>query len=65
MLIVAAGERCGSLGMGFENMRHSWVMKWGVQQGLGVTVFQWLGGGKAKPGPREGERGCHHRLAFF
>ena len=26
-LIVAAGERCGSLGVGFENMMRSWVMK--------------------------------------
>jgi len=26
-LIVAAGERCGSLGVGFENMIRSWVMK--------------------------------------
>jgi len=26
-LIVAAGERCGSLGAGFENVMRSWVMK--------------------------------------
>jgi len=26
-LIVAAGERCGSLGVKFENMMRSWVMK--------------------------------------
>ena len=26
-LIVAARERHGSLGVGFENMMHSWVMK--------------------------------------
>jgi len=26
-LIVAAGERRGSLGVGFENMMRSWVMK--------------------------------------
>jgi hypothetical protein len=26
-LIVAAGERCGSLGVEFENMMRSWVMK--------------------------------------
>ena len=26
-LIVAAGERHGSLGVGFENMMRSWVMK--------------------------------------
>jgi len=25
--IVAAGERRGSLGVGFENMMRSWVMK--------------------------------------
>ena len=27
LLIVAAGERRGSLGVGFENMLRSWVMK--------------------------------------
>ena len=27
LLIVAAGERCGSLGVGFENIMSSWVMK--------------------------------------
>jgi len=26
-LIVAAGERRGLLGVGFEKMMHSWVMK--------------------------------------
>ena len=26
-LIVAAGEMCGSLVVGFENMMRSWVMK--------------------------------------
>jgi len=26
-LIVAAGERRGSLGMGFENVMRSWVME--------------------------------------
>jgi len=26
-LIVAAGERRGSLGVGFENMMRSWVIK--------------------------------------
>ena len=25
--IVTAGERCGLLGVGFENMLRSWVMK--------------------------------------
>jgi len=47
-LIVAAGERCGSLGVGFENMMRSWVMKREAQQGLGVVASQWLGGRKAK-----------------
>jgi len=49
-LIVAAGEWCGSLGVGFENMKHhdSWVMKGGAQQGLDVVASRWLGGGKAK-----------------
>ena len=39
-LIVAAGERRGSLGVGFQNMMCSWVMEWGVQQGLGVVASQ-------------------------
>ena len=43
-LIVAAGERRGLLGVGFENMMRSWVMKWGAQQGLGVVASRWLGG---------------------
>jgi len=47
-LIVAAGERHCSLVVGFENMMHSWVMKRGAQQGLGVVASQWLGGGTAK-----------------
>jgi len=47
-IIVAAGERHGLLGVRFENMMRSWVMKWGVHQGLGVVASQWLGGGKAK-----------------
>jgi len=47
LLIVAARERCGSLGMGFENTRRSWVMK-GAQQGLGVAASRWLGNGTAK-----------------
>ena len=46
--IVAAGERRGSLGVGFENMMPSWVMKGGAQQGLGVVASRWLGGGKTK-----------------
>ena len=47
-LIVAVRERRGSLGVGFENMMRSWVMKLGVQQGPGVVASRWLGGGKAK-----------------
>ena len=43
-LIVAAGERRGLLGVGFENMMRSW----GAQQGLGVEASRWLGGGNAK-----------------
>jgi len=27
LIIIAAGERCGSLGVGFENMMRSWVIK--------------------------------------
>ena len=43
-LIVAAGERCGSLGVEFENMMRSWVMKClgGAQQGLGVVASGWV-----------------------
>ena len=47
-IIVAAGERRGSLEVGFENMMRSWVMKSGAQQGLDVVASRWLGGGKAK-----------------
>jgi len=47
-LIVAEGERCGLIGVGFENMMRSWVLKGGAQQGLGVAASRWLGGGKAK-----------------
>jgi len=47
-LIVAARERRGLLGVGFENMMPSWVMKGGAQQGLGVVASRWLGGGKTK-----------------
>jgi len=46
--IVAAGERRGLLGVGFQNMMRSWVMKCGAQQGLPVVVSRWLGCGKAK-----------------
>ena len=46
--IVAAEERCGLLGVGFENMMRSWFMKSGAQQGLSVVVSRWLGVGKAK-----------------
>ena len=46
--IVAAGERHSLLGVGFENIMRSWVMKGGAQQGLGVVASRWLGGGKAK-----------------
>ena len=54
-LIVAAGERRGLLGVGFENMMRSWVMKWGAQQGLGVVTVasRWLGGVKAKKGSKK------------
>jgi len=58
---------CGSLGVGFENMRRSWVMKWGAQQGLGVVASRWLGGGEAKAqgrGMRWGGIDCHHCHVF-
>jgi len=61
-LIVAAGERRGLLGVGFENMMRSWVMKRGAQQGLGVVASRWLGGGKAKAqgrGMGSGAIACH------
>jgi len=47
-LIVAAGERRGLLGVGFENMMRSWVMKSGAQQGLGVVASRWLGSGRPR-----------------
>jgi len=67
-LIVTAEERRDSLGVGFENMRRSWVMKWGAQQGLGVVASWWLGDGKAKAQGRGmgwGAIACHHRHVFF
>jgi len=67
-LIVAAGERRGLLGVGFENMMRSWVMKWGAQQGLGVLASRWLGGGKAKAQERGmgwGAIACHHHHVLF
>jgi len=60
-LMVAAGERRGSLGVGFENMMRSWVMKYGAQ-GLGVVASRWLWGGKAKQGARKGSGMRGHRL---
>jgi len=56
-LIVAVGERRGSLGVGFKNIICSWVMKSGVPAGTGrghaVVASRWLGGGKAKAQGRE------------
>jgi len=66
-LVVAAGERRGSLGVGFENMRRSWVMNWRAQQGLGVVASRWLVGGKIKAQGRGmvwGIIACHHRYFF-
>ena len=60
-LMVAAGERRSSLGVGFENMMRSWVMKYGAQ-GLGVVASRWLWGGKAKQGARKGSGMRGHRL---
>ena len=42
--IVAAGERHSLLGVGFENIMRSWVMKGGAQQGLGVVVSESMAG---------------------
>ena len=67
-LIVAAGERCDSLGVGFENIMRYWVMKWGAQQGVGVVAFRWLGGRQAKAQGRNmgwGAIACHHCHVFF
>jgi len=67
-LIVAAGERRRSLGVGFENMMRSWVMKWGAHQGLGVVASRWMGGGKAKAqgrGMGSGIITSHHHHVFF
>jgi len=47
-LIVAAGDRRSFLGVGFENMMCSWVIKLGAQQELGVVASRWMGGGKDK-----------------
>jgi len=52
-LIVAAGERRVLLGVEFENMMRSWVMKLGAQQGLSVVASRWLGGREGQ-GARKG-----------
>jgi len=60
---ITVGERRGSLGVGFENMRSSRVMKWS-HQGLGVVAFRWLVDGNAKAqgrGKGSGAVACHHR----
>ena len=58
-LIVAAGERRGLLGMGFENMMRFWVMKRGVQQ----RASRWLGGA-VRPRRKEREWGEGPSLAI-
>jgi len=52
LLIVAAGERRGLLGVGFENMMRFFHEMRG-QQGLSVVASRWLGGGKAKGARKE------------
>jgi len=56
-LTIAAGKRCVSVGLGFEDMRSSGirVMKCRVRQELGMVAFRWLVGGKAKA---QWVRGC-------
>ena len=50
--IVAAGERRGSLGVGFENMMRSWVMKQGPS---GDWAWWRLDGSAGRPRRKEGE----------
>jgi len=67
-LIVAASERRGLLGVGLENMKRSWVIEWGAQQGLGVVASRWLGGGKVRVqgiGMGWGAIVCHLRHVLF
>ena len=53
-LIVAAGERRGLLGVGFENMMRSWVMKFGAQQGFSGRGGVLMAGGREGQGARKG-----------
>ena len=61
-LIVAVAKRRGLHVVGFENMRRSWVMKWGAHQGLGMWRFN--GWGTVWPRCRGGEWGEGPSLAI-
>ena len=52
-LIVAAGERCGSLGVGFENMMRSWVTNEGTSRDWAWRRLD--GWGAGRPRRKEGE----------
>ena len=60
-LIVTAGERRGSLGVGFGIMRHSWVMKMKGPAGTGRGGVSMAGGRKGQ-GARKGNGVRGHRL---
>ena len=47
-LIVVVGKRRSLLGVGFENMMRSWVMKRGAQQGTGRGGISMAGGREIK-----------------
>jgi len=61
-LIVAAGERRGLLGVGFENVMRSWVMKsMRGPAGTGCGGVS-MAGGRAGQGARKGNWARGHRL---
>jgi len=61
-LIVAAGERCGLLGVGFENMMRSWVTNEGTSRDWAWRRLD--GWGSGRPRSKEGEWGEGLSLAI-
>ena len=60
-LIVTAGERRGLLGVGFENMMRSWVIKMRGPAGTGRGGVS-MAGGREGQGARKGNGVRGHRL---
>jgi len=60
-LIVAAGERCGLLGVGFENMMRSWVSEMRGPAGTGRGGVS-MAEGREGQGARKGNGVRGNRL---